>query len=176
MESSGKDIEWETVENGAGGTWESGTNFIQFNIANDKECNGTASHSQSGTAILKFHNEIGKSIVISMEGRAESEYETFELFVDDKREVRVQASDGPTCKVHTCNMCDVEMKEQEITLAPGHHTIRVEIDTKDGKYHSNAFFRITFALKQKDVCKACECPKPGAYLVMRSLNNYQIIF
>ena len=150
------------VENGAGGTWKSGPNFIQFDIADDMECSGTARQSQIGTAILKFHNEIAKSIVISMEGRAESEWETFELFVDDERKVRVQASDGPTCKVDTCNMCDVEMKEQEIAFAPGHHTIRVEIDTKDGRYHSNAFFRINFALKQKDVCKACQCPKPGA--------------
>ena len=50
------------------------------------------------------------------------------------------------------------MPEKEITLEPGPHTIRVNIDTKDGNYHKDAYFKITFAVKQKDVCESCECP------------------
>ena len=58
----------------------------------------------------------------------------------------------------SCNMCNVTMDEKEIVLEPGNHTIRVNVDTKDGKYHNNAYFRITFAVKKKDVCKSCKCP------------------
>ena len=68
-----------------------------------------------------------------------------------------------TFRVHcvqpsTCKMCDVTMPEREIDLKPGRHTIRVTIDTLDEHFHNNAYFRITFAVKQKDVCKSCECP------------------
>ena len=163
MDSSGKDLEWTTDDNGAGGIWKAGPNFIQFDIANDKECNGTASSLQSGTATMSFNNDISRHIVMSMEGRAESEYETFELFVDDILEFKVVASDGPTCRVDTCKMCEVQMEEKEIVLDPGAHTIRVEINTKDENYHHNAFFRINFAVKQTDTCQACVCPKLGIW-------------
>ena len=61
-------------------------------------------------------------------------------------------------QVSTCQMCNVAMDEKEILLEPGHHTIRVNVDTKDGRYHNNAYFRITFAVKKKDLCKSCKCP------------------
>ena len=170
-ENSGGNIEWIKNDNGNGGKWITEPDFIQFNIADDAKCNGTETQQQTGHATLKFDNSHDKTIVLSMAGRAEATYEKFLLFVDEKLEATVQAKNGNGCKVSTCNMCDVIMEEQEFTLTPGPHTIRVEIDTVDGKWHKNAYFRITFKVKQKDVCKSCECPKPGMNYYINQNNN-----
>ena len=162
-ESSGGNIEWIKKDNGNGGKWITEPDFIQFNIADDAKCNGKVTQPQTGNATLKFDNSDSKTIVLSMAGRAEANYEKFLLYVDDELEAKVQAVNGGEdgCKVNTCKMCHVIMEEQEFILTPGPHNIRVEIDTVDGSYHKNAYFRITFKVKQKDVCKSCECPKPG---------------
>ena len=81
-------------------------------------------------------------------------------FFDDKRIVRVLASDDDYCQVHTCKMCNVSMAPQEVSLPEGDHTLRIEISTIDHEYHLNAYFRIEFSIKQADVCKSCECPPP----------------
>ena len=110
-ESSGGNIEWITKENGAGGKWAPGPNYIEFKIANDKKCNGTANLRQKGSATIKFDSSESKTIVLNMEGRAEASYEFFELFVDDVSKAYVQANgtsnggkDG--CKVGIINWFD----------------------------------------------------------------------
>ena len=105
-ESSGGNIEWIMNENGNGGEWEPGPNFIQFNIANDKLCNGTSDKKQKGSATIEFDSSESKTIVLSMEGRAEANYEVFKLFVDDKKEFEVKASKGDEdgCQVGISNL------------------------------------------------------------------------
>ena len=164
--NSGEDLKWKLSENGAGGNWISGPSYIQFNIANDKQCEGTADQRQTGTAIMDFDTNTAKTIVISMRGRAEADHETFELFVDDKLMVKVQASDSSSCEANTCRMCKVSKDEQEFTLNPGSHSIRIEIDTKDEYYHNNSYFRIDFAVKQSDVCKSCKCQNQGRAILL----------
>jgi len=60
------------------------------------------------------------------------------------------------------------MPSQEFDVSTGTHSIRIEMDTKDGLYHNNAYFRMDFLIKQKQVCGACTCPTvntaPGAVL------------
>ena len=93
-----------------------------------------------------------------MEGKAEAGYETMLLFLDGKQIEKIQAKKGTSgCKVSTCNMCDVSMDEKELELPEGKRSIKVNIDTKDGSYHSGAYFKISFEVKQKDVCKSCKC-------------------
>ena len=135
--------------------------FIQFNIADDTRCGGVANAIQTGTAIINFHTDNVETIILSMTGVAESSYETFNFYVDDVLTVRVQASDNNYCQVSTCNMCDVSMAQQEVSLTAGDHTIRIEISTIDPLYHLNAYFRIDFSIKQPDICQSCECPKIG---------------
>ena len=115
---------------------------------------------------MDFDTNTAKTIVISMTGRAEADHETFELFVDDKLMVKVQASDSSSCEANTCRMCKVSKDEQEFTLNPGSHSIRIEIDTKDEYYHNNSYFRIDFAAKQSDVCKSCKCQNPGKAILL----------
>lgn len=107
-ESSEEKIEWITNTNGAGGNWEQGPDFIKFNIANDEYCNGTAeeSYRQTGNATIEFNSSDRKTIVLSMEGRAEANYEVFKLFVDDKKEFEVKASKGDEdgCQVGISNL------------------------------------------------------------------------
>ena len=158
-------------DNGAGGKWSGGADFIQFDIANDVECGGAANNAQTGEAVMEFDVEDPQSIVLSMRGVAESKYETFELFLDGESLVVVQADDTPTCQVSTCNMCEVQMPEQEFHLDAGHHTIRITVDTMDGFYHSNAYFRIEFEVKQAEPCNdanslPCTCPPPGKLLIL----------
>ena len=105
--SEGK-IEWIMTENGNGGEWEPGPNFIQFNIANDKKCNGTRDKRQKGTATIEFDSSESKTIILSMEGRAEANYEFFELFVDNVSEAKVKAENGPECKVSNINLFDTQ--------------------------------------------------------------------
>ena len=152
--------QWQLSDNGAGGAWIAGADFIQFNIADDERCNGTANEIQTGTAIIDFNTDSVKTIVLRMAGMAESSYETFSFYIDNVLTVRVQASDDDDCRVSTCNMCDVSMAQQEVSLPAGDHTIRIEIGTVDHLYHSKAYFRIDFSIKQADVCKECECPTP----------------
>ena len=171
---NGEEIEWQLSDNGEGGKWTGGTDFIQFDIANDVECGGSSDDAQTGEAVIQFDvNEgEGQTIVLSMRGVAESKYETFEMFLDGESIVTVQADDTPTCQVSTCNMCEVQMKEQELHLDPGHHTIKITIDTIDGFYHSNAYFRIEFEVVKPEPCNdangvACSCPPPGTKLLMK---------
>ena len=152
--------QWELSDNGAGGAWDTGDDFIQFNIADDVKCKGSANEVQTGTAIINFNTDSVKTIVLRMTGKAESKYEEFSFYIDDKRIVRVLASDDDYCQVHTCKMCNVSMAPQEVSLPKGDHTLRIEISTIDHKYHLNAYFRIEFSIKQADVCKSCECPSP----------------
>ena len=105
-ESSGGNITWKLNENGNGGEWEPGPNFIQFNIANDKRCNGTSDKRQKGSATIEFDSSESKTIVLSMEGRAEANYEFFELFVDNVSEAKVKAKKGPGCVVSNINLFD----------------------------------------------------------------------
>ena len=162
----GDELQWVLSDNGAGGKWTGGKDFIQFDIANDLACGGEATEVQNGQAIMEFDTDSGEYIVLSMQGRAESKYETFKLFVDGAPVVTVQASDTATCKVSTCNMCEVQMEEQEFYLEPGHHQLRIEVDTIDEHYQNNAYFRIAFSIKQKDTCDSCTCPPPGNALIM----------
>ena len=99
-------IKWITNTNGAGGNWEPGQNFIRFKIANDMRCNGTAFRRQKGNATIEFSSSDRKTIVLSMEGRAETNYEVFKLFVDDKKEFEVKASKGDEdgCQVGISNL------------------------------------------------------------------------
>ena len=92
------------TENGNGGEWEPGPNFIQFNIANDKLCNGTSDKKQKGSATIEFDSSESKTIVLSMEGRAEANYEFFELFVDNVKKALIQAKNGPGCQVSITNL------------------------------------------------------------------------
>ena len=106
--SSEGNIEWTMMENGNGGEWEPGPNFIQFNIANDKRCNGTSDKRQKGSATIEFDSSESKTIVLSMEGRAEARYEFFELFVDNVRSAKILATNGPGCKVSIINLFDTQ--------------------------------------------------------------------
>ena len=162
--SSTEAPQWQLSENGAGGTWKAGADFIQFDIADDTVCGGTANAIQTGTAIINFNTDNVETIVLSMEGVAESSYERFDFYIDNVLTVRVQASDSSSCQVSTCNMCDVSMAEREITLTAGSHTIRIEMTTIDHLYHLNCYFRINFSIKQPDVCKSCECPNLGSVI------------
>ena len=104
-ESSEDKIEWITNTNGAGGSWEPGQNSIKFKIANDIRCKGTVNSRQKGNATIEFNSSDRKTIVLSMEGRAEANYEVFKLFVDDKKEFEVKASKGDEdgCQVGISN-------------------------------------------------------------------------
>ena len=130
---------------------------------------------------MEFDVDGPTSIVLSMRGVAESNYEMFELFLDEESLVVVQAEESSgdypwensgeySCQESTCNMCEVHMPEQEFHLDEGPHTIRITVDTVDGWYHSNAYFRIEFAVKQAEICNGansipCTCPPPGNLLV-----------
>ena len=171
VSTSGEDLDWELSDNGAGGTWKGDASSIEFNIANSVQCGGVASRQQTGTAIMNFFAEKEETIILSMEGKAESKYESFFLYIDGQPVVTVQASDTATCQVNTCNMCEVQMAEQEFHLDAGHHTIRITVDTMDGFYHSNAYFRIEFDVKQAEPCNdanslPCTCPPPGKLLIL----------
>ena len=173
-DKDGGELEWQTSDNGKGGKWTGGADFIQFDIANDVECGGSSDEPQTGEAIMHFDVKEGEgtTIILSMRGVAESKYETFEMFLDGESIVTVQADDTPTCQVHTCNMCEVQMKEKELHLNPGHHNIKITIDTIDGFYHSNAYFRIEFEVVKPEPCNdangvVCSCPPPGTKLVMK---------
>ena len=165
---TGDELQWKLSDNGAGGKWTGGKDFIQFDIANDPECGGVATTAQTGEAVMKMHTDESHMMVLSMQGRAESKYETFTLVVDGKTIVEIQATDTATCEVSTCNMCEVQMEERKFYLEPGDHEIRIEVDTIDGHYQNNAYFRIEFAFEQKETCHSCTCPPPGD----NSLQNY----
>ena len=158
---SGQDPQWKLSDNGAGGVWKGDASSIQFDIADSLECHGTTDQRQQGSAIMEFEVEEEETIVLSMKGKAESEYETFLLYIDGVPAVTVQAQETATCQPNTCSMCDVHMAEQEFKLGPGHHVIKIDVDTMDGYYHSFAFFRIDFKMKPKDECQKCVCLKPG---------------
>ena len=108
-ETSEENIEWITNTNDAGGNWEPGPNSIKFKIANDERCNGTAESRQKGNATIEFNSSDRKTIVLSMEGLAEANYEVFKLFVDDKKEFEVKASKGDKdgCQVSISNLYDI---------------------------------------------------------------------
>ena len=153
--------QWQLSENGAGGSWKAGDDFIQFDIADDAKCGGSANAVQTGTATITFSTNNVKTIVLSMTGVAESSYEKFDFYLDNALQVSVQASDNNYCQVSTCQMCNVAMAPQELSLSSGQHTIRIEMSTIDHLYHLNCYFRIDFSIKQPDVCKSCECPALG---------------
>jgi len=165
--------EWQLSTTG-GGSWLKGENWIQFNIDNDFKCGGVGSIRQTGTATIDFYVGQAETIVISMQGVAESQYEKFDLYVDEALKATVQATNNLNngCQVSTCNMCDVSMPSQEFDVSTGTHSIRIEMDTIDGIYHNNAYFRMDFLIKQKEVCGACTCPTvntaPGAVVLTAS--------
>lgn len=163
--SKSSDIfKWTVSDNGAGGVWTTGAKSIQFNIANDKQCKGTADQKQTGTAIMNFDTNTRKTIRIRMEGVAEPDHETFELFIDGKSMVKVQASGSSSCEANTCRMCEVSKEEQKFSIGPGKHEIRIEVDTKDAYFHNNAYFRIDFSINEHDTCEFCQCSPRGNIL------------
>ena len=84
-----------------------------------------------------------------MEGKAEAGYETMLLYLDGKQEEKIQAKKGTSgCKTSSCKMCSVSMDEKELELQKGKRNITVKIDTKDGNYHNDAYFKIKFEVKQ----------------------------
>jgi len=180
-EHNGVVPEWQLSTIG-GGSWIKGENWIQFNIDNDIKCGGVTSVIQKGSATIDFYVGQAETIVISMQGVAESQYEKFDLYVDNALKASVQATDGLNngCKVSTCIMCDVSMPSQEFDVSIGNHTIRIEMDTRDGIYHNNAYFRMDFLIKQKEVCGACTCPTvntaPGAVALTASPSNQPTAF
>jgi hypothetical protein len=92
-EHNGVVPEWQLSTIG-GGSWIKGENWIQFNIDNDIKCGGVTSVIQKGTATIDFYVGQAETIVISMQGVAESSYEKFDLYVDDALKASVQATDG----------------------------------------------------------------------------------
>ena len=166
--ATGEDIEWVLTDNGAGGEWKGTPSSIEFNIANDAQCGGSATNPQKGTAIMDFSTDVEEIIVLSMHGKAEAEYETFELFFNGASLVTVQASDSPKCEVSSCNMCDVAMSEREFVLPPGQHNIKITVDTMDGFYHHDAYFKIDFKIKAKEnPCNTCKCTPLGILIFLR---------
>ena len=160
VDETGHTLSWDLISS-ADGEWIGTKNSIEFKIAYSESCGGTATRVQTGSAQMTFTTHPGTVLVLSMQGKAESEYESFELFVDGKSEVFIQASDSDTCEVNTCNMCDVAMPEREMHLGDGTHTIRIEVDTIDQNYHHDAYFKIFFSIKEKDGCSNCKCTPPG---------------
>ena len=168
-----KDLEWQLSDNGAGGVWSGGADFIQFDIANDVECGGSSDDVQTGEAVMHFDVKEGEGqdIFLSMKGAAEFKYEAFDLYLDDQLIVRVQADNATDCQVNTCDMCEVEMDKIQLHLDPGHHHINITIDTMDGFYHNNAYFRIEFEVVKPRPCYdtndvPCSCSPPGKRLLM----------
>ena len=156
--------QWQFSDNGAGGTWKAGDDFIQFDIADDLKCGGNVNRTQNGTAIINFHTDNVKTFVIKMKGVAESGIEEFKLYINDVHKVFVQAPDdmSTNCERDTCKMCNVSMESHEVSKPfEGNRTIRIEVDTVDHLYHLDAFYRIEFSIIQADVCKACKCPTTG---------------
>ena len=79
-----------------------------------------------------------------------------ELEVDGKVVNTVKAIEGTRdpssnkiCKVSTCNMCLTKMPKKTIDIPPGSHKFKVTVDTKDGQFHHNSFFEISFEAKPK---------------------------
>ncbi len=147
---------WQFTKSG-GGTWTSTLSTIRFDFDNDPKCGGWNSNVQEGTAEWKFDLSAAATVTLSMEGRAESSYETFTLKSDGITVTEVQASNGEggsTCQVHTCNMCPVSMPSTPLSLTAGEHTLRVDVSTKDGMYQDSAYFQITFSVKNDEG----ECP------------------
>ena len=161
VSTSGEELEWELTDNGAGGVWNGSTSSIEFIIADSNECGGNASNKQTGTAAMEFNLDTEETIILSMEGKAEAGYETFLLYIDGFLELYVQASTGSTCWSNSCNMCNVQMAEQEFTLAAGQHSIYIRVTTQDGQWHKDAHFRVNFAIKANDQCEDCVCPEKG---------------
>ena len=101
------------------------------------------------------------AIILSMEGKAEPAYEMFLLYINGILKSNVQASSGSTCSSFSCNMCTVQMAEQEFTFAAGLHQIYIIVTTKDGHWHKDAYFRVDFAIKVNDQCEDCVCAEKG---------------
>ena len=160
-------------DNGAGGQWSASADFIQFDIGNDLECGGSSDDAQTGEAVIYFEvkEEDGLDILLSMQGAAEAQYETFEMFLDDKLIVEVTAVNSTACLVSTCNMCKVKMDEIRLHLEPGNHHINVTVDTIDNYYHNNAYFRIEFEVEKPTLCKTndvpCSCSSSGKRFLMQ---------
>jgi len=150
---------WVFESLGVHGTWSGSPTFIRFDFEDDQICGGPANARQHGSATLTTNDVQTISLTLSMEGVAESQYEYFELYVDGTREVKVQAQNGhggSACQVSTCIMCDVSMPQQSFSLAPGQHTILVEVDSRDGLYHLGCYFQIAFS-KTSPECGGCTC-------------------
>ena len=107
-------------------------------------------------------------ITLSMEGRAESQYETMTLKSDGVIETTVRAVDQPNpslpgyCEVHSCDMCHVSMDTTTLHLEAGLHTLVVEVTTRDGRYHKDAFFEIDFSVAGES--PDCHSPPPPSPL------------
>ena len=152
---------WQFSTSG-GGTWLSSASTIRFDFDNDLKCGGLNGNIQSGTAHWTFTLVDEAVITLSMEGMAESQFETFTLVSDGITVTEVQASNGEggsTCQVHTCNMCPVSMPSTPLSLTAGDHTLRVDVTTIDGMYQNSAYFQITFSVE--GVCDGADtgtCP------------------
>ena len=82
-DDDGEELEWQLSDNGAGGVWSGGADFIQFDIANDVECGGSSDDAQTGEAVMHFDVKEGEGqdVFLSMKGAAEFKYEAFDCLL-----------------------------------------------------------------------------------------------
>lgn len=144
------------VLHGAKDTIYSSKQFVRFEFDDDlRYCGGSNNKVQHGSATVKMEADDETTVRISMAGTAEAQYEKYELFVDGKREAKVQAANIKNgCWVSTCNMCAVNQPEKTFKLAAGPHEIKFTVTSIDPLFHKNCYFQISY---EQDGCGGCRC-------------------
>ena len=144
-EGVGVTPEWQFTATGGADhhQWSSSSGMIRFDFDDDLICardNGNPNGNgavQGGRATWTMNLLHAADITLSMEGRAESQYETMTLKSDGVIETTVRAVDQPNpslpgyCEVHSCDMCHVSMDTTTLHLEAGLHTLVVEVTTRD---------------------------------------------
>ena len=142
--------------------WSSSPGMIRFDFDDDLICGGPNGNGavQRGVATWTMTLPHAADITLSMNGRAEAQYETMILKSDGVVVTTVEAVDQPDpdlpgyCLVHTCNMCEVSMPDTTLHLDAGQHTLEIEVTSDDHRYHEDAFFEIDFSVAGVPDCRS----------------------
>jgi len=156
----GKELSWtQDFTSGSGSSSSTPTGVI-LTVNDDMKCNGTENNPSKGSVISSFKVMEEFKMKFDGVGAGEANYEKFWVKIDGIELFHVEAStgslNGVPCQVSTCNMCPIQMDPVYYTFTEGSHEIEVEIDTRDGLYHKDVHFALSYTLFE-DGCDDCSC-------------------
>lgn len=119
---------------------------LRFDFEDDKNCADHNPNRQEGSATAKFYAFCSMQVVVSWYGQGEqfnAGYDLLRIMLDSELVGSAQSLENEKgCGFPMVPVQSSPSPPIAIDLTPGWHELRIEVDSRDAQYHTNAFYEL----------------------------------